>query len=105
MIMPATKRARKGRNKRVATNRSKITPDEVREYRRELGILGGGSDMSQQDFAQLVGVSLMTVSRWERGVYAPSPTSIKLIKQELRTAQSRAQMRANKLLTTEAVPV
>lgn len=73
-----------------------MTPQEVREIRRTLGGYEGAEDMSQQDFAQLLGVSLMTVSRWERGVYAPSPMSVRLIKQELRTAQSRAQTRANR---------
>lgn len=95
--------ARTDRKESCVTTRPTMTPAEVRETRRELGELAG-SGMSQQDFAQLLGVSLMTVSRWERGVYAPNPSSVRLIKQELRTARSRAQTRANKLLT-EAVPV
>lgn len=37
-----------------------MTPDDVFRLRRKVG-------MNQQQFADLVGVRMMTVSRWERG--------------------------------------
>ncbi len=42
----------------------------VRELRERLGL-------TQEDFAREVGVSMMTVSRWERGIARPTKLAIK----------------------------
>lgn len=42
-----------------------MSPDEVSALRERLGV-------TQEELARLVGVSSMTVSRWERGVAKPS---------------------------------
>lgn len=47
-----------------------MKPDELRQRREALG-------MTQDDLAQELGVKMMTVSRWERGVY-PIPRHIGL---------------------------
>lgn len=49
----------------VRANFKPLTPEEVLKLRRSV-------EMSQQDFSQLLGVTVMTVSRWERGVTAPN---------------------------------
>lgn len=41
------------------------------------------STLSQEAFARLVGVTLQTVSRWERGLAKPSPLALEKIKQIL----------------------
>ncbi len=47
-----------------------MKPDELRRRREALG-------MTQDDLAHELGVKMMTVSRWERGVY-PIPRHISL---------------------------
>jgi transcriptional regulator with XRE-family HTH domain len=47
-----------------------MKPDELRRRREALG-------MTQDDLARELGVKMMTVSRWERGVY-PIPRHIGL---------------------------
>ena len=47
-----------------------MQPDELRRRREALG-------MTQDDLARELGVKMMTVSRWERGVY-PIPRHIGL---------------------------
>jgi putative transcriptional regulator len=43
-----------------------MTPDELSRLRTALGL-------SQVQFAQLLGVHPLTVSKWERGLLAPTP--------------------------------
>jgi DNA-binding transcriptional regulator YiaG len=49
-----------------------MKPNAVREVRREL-------QLSQSDFARLVGVTPNTVARWERGELGMRPTTARLI--------------------------
>jgi transcriptional regulator with XRE-family HTH domain len=47
-----------------------MKPEELKRHREALG-------MTQDDLARELGVKMMTVSRWERGVY-PIPRHIAL---------------------------
>ena len=47
-----------------------MKPEELKQRREALG-------MTQDDLARELGVKMMTVSRWERGVY-PIPRHIEL---------------------------
>ena len=42
------------------------TPDKIRALRTKLGL-------KQQEFAELLGVHIVTISRWEQGHYTPTP--------------------------------
>lgn len=44
----------------------------IKELRKEKGI-------SQKEFAMAIGVGQATVSEWEKGVYEPTATAIRLI--------------------------
>jgi DNA-binding transcriptional regulator YiaG len=50
-----------------------MTPEEIQNLRRRLGL-------SQKDFAQLVGVAMQSISRWERGVTKPTQLAIARMK-------------------------
>lgn len=39
---------------------------EIQKLRKQLGV-------SQERFAKMLGVSFMTVNRWEKGLFTPSP--------------------------------
>lgn len=43
-----------------------MTPQEIKELRRSL-------KMTQQTFAEKVGVSITTVASWENGKHSPQP--------------------------------
>jgi DNA-binding transcriptional regulator YiaG len=45
---------------------------EIKNLREELGL-------TQFEMAQKVGVTPMTISRWERGISAPSPLAAKIL--------------------------
>lgn len=60
-----------------------LTKEDLAEAREELGLLIDGVPMSQERFADFLGVSVMTVSRWERGVHAPSQLSRNAIRAAL----------------------
>lgn len=47
-----------------------VTADELKTWRDRMG-----EDMTQAKLAKLLGVNVMTVSRWERGV-VPIPAAI-----------------------------
>jgi len=47
--------------------------------------------LSQVQFAQLFGVHFMTVSKWERGLVAPTPYQLALMNQFAETAAARQQ--------------
>lgn len=49
-----------------------MTANEVRQVREALGL-------TQAQFAQLLGVHALTVSKWERGVLAPTPHQAGLV--------------------------
>jgi DNA-binding transcriptional regulator YiaG len=46
-----------------------ITAEEIKKLRKQLGL-------SQESFAQLVGVSFQTINRWERGIFKPSRLAV-----------------------------
>jgi transcriptional regulator with XRE-family HTH domain len=43
-----------------------VNPPEIKSVREKLGL-------GQAEFAQLLGVHALTVSRWERGMLTPTP--------------------------------
>lgn len=61
-VMDASEADRLGRKlaNAYATSNGLLSPDEIRELRKSLG-------MGQKDFERLLGVSSPTVSRWETG--------------------------------------
>jgi len=54
--------------------RKKLTPQMVKDFRKKLGL-------SQKAFAELLGVSLRTVQRWERGESKPSKLALSRLAQ------------------------
>jgi DNA-binding transcriptional regulator YiaG len=50
-----------------------MTPQALRRLRKRLGL-------TQSQFAQLVGVHLVTVKKWETGVFGMRPTTERLIR-------------------------
>jgi len=54
--------------------RKKLTPQTVKDFRKKLGL-------SQKAFAELLGVSLRTVQRWERGESKPSKMALSRLAQ------------------------
>ncbi len=56
-----------------------MTPEEISYIRKKLNI-------TQEKFAQLLGVTLNTVGRWERGLSKPSPLALTRI-ESLRNGQ------------------
>lgn len=66
------------------------TGDQILELRKALGL-------SQVQFAQLFGVHFMTVSKWERGVVAPSPYQVALMDQFARTAAAKQEQAQNEV--------
>lgn len=47
--------------------------------------------LSQAEFAQLLGVHAMTVSKWERGIAQPTPYQAALMEQFDRAAQAKRE--------------
>lgn len=66
------------------------TGEQILELRKALGL-------SQVQFAQLFGVHFMTVSKWERGVIAPSPYQIALMNQFAQTAAAKQEQAQNEV--------
>ncbi len=50
---------------------------------RELRIAYGKKGLSQEDLAQMVGVSTNTISRWETGTYEPTLNDLELLTRKL----------------------
>ncbi len=76
-----------------------MTGDQILTLRTALGL-------SQVQFAQLFGVHFMTVSKWERGVVAPSTYQVALMNQFAQTAaakQDEAKERVKNLLVGAGV--
>jgi putative transcriptional regulator len=62
------------RNRRVAARVSySITPADIQGARKRLGL-------SQEQFADVFGVSASTLRKWEQGQYAPSGAARALLK-------------------------
>ena len=57
-----------------------MTPSEIRQLRNAL-------HMTQAQFAQLLGVHSLTVSKWERGLLEPSPYHVALMRSFLKATQ------------------
>lgn len=51
-----------------------MNPTEIKQKRIKLGL-------TQEAFAQLLGVSFQTINRWERGSFKPSPLALEKINQ------------------------
>lgn len=51
--------------------------DLIRNFRQRLGL-------TQEQFAHYLGVTYLTVNRWENGHTKPSPMAMKLIEMKLR---------------------
>jgi DNA-binding transcriptional regulator YiaG len=68
-----------------------MTPDEVRHARKVLGL-------SQSKFAELLGVHLVTVKKWETGAQGLRTTSERLIRLLVaqRAARPKARRRARR---------
>jgi len=69
-----------------------MTPDEVRRVRKALGL-------SQSKFAELLGVHLVTVKKWETGAQGLRTTSerlIRLVAAQQATARPKARRRARR---------
>ena len=60
--------------KPTAPPRDTMTPDEIRALRKSLG-------MTQPEFAEKLGVTVITVSSWERGIRNPSGSAVMLMQQ------------------------
>ena len=60
-----------------------MTYEEIKQKRIDLGL-------SQQKFAEKLGVTVRTISRWERGVSRPSPLAIMGIKRILENGGGQA---------------
>lgn len=60
-----------------------MTKEELRQVREGLGL-------TQEQFAQLLGVHTLTVSKWERGVLTPSPYQETLIQSFAKARQQAA---------------
>lgn len=58
-----------------------ITSQEIQSLRKDLGL-------SQIEFAQLFGSHFMTISKWERGLAAPSAYQETLLRQFQATASA-----------------
>jgi transcriptional regulator with XRE-family HTH domain len=71
-----------------------MTSEQIAQLRKDLGL-------SQVDFAQLLGVHFMTVSKWERGESVPTSYQLVFMDQFRRTADARkaeSQEQVKKLL-------
>lgn len=72
-----------------------LTADDVRVIRRSLGL-------TQQAFAELLGVALDTVQAWEQGVNAPSGASqhlMRLIDTLAHSSETRSKRHASMAAT------
>jgi len=59
----------------------KMSPEEIRSLRQSL-------QMTQDQFAQLMGMHSLTVSKWERGILQPNPYQAALM-QSFKKAKER----------------
>lgn len=75
-----------------------MTPREIAQVREDLGL-------TQAELAQLVGVHVLTISKWEREVLTPSPHQVALLDAFSRAAKKDPQAgpAAVNLLATKGV--
>ena len=76
-----------------------MSREQIAQLRKDLAL-------SQVEFAQLFGAHFMTVSKWERGIAAPSSYQIALLEQFRKTVDARkveAQAQVKKLLVGAGV--
>ncbi len=59
----------------------------IRELRQEIGV-------TQEKFASLLGVTCLTVNRWENGKTQPSPLAVKQIKKILFEKHNRTKTKS-----------
>jgi transcriptional regulator with XRE-family HTH domain len=57
--------------------------DYVAQRIRELRVAYGGSGLSQEALAKMLGVSTNTISRWETGTYEPTLNDLELLSRKL----------------------
>lgn len=77
-----------------------MTAAEISIVRSQLGF-------SQVQLAQLLGVHPLTISKWERGVLAPTPHQSALLQSFLKASQAKKQIgsEVSNLLVTAGVAV
>lgn len=63
-------------NKELLVTKQPYLSKIIRELRQEIGV-------TQEKFASLLGVTCLTVNRWENGKTQPSPLAIKQIEKIL----------------------
>ena len=63
----------------------------IRSNRVDIASLRKALGLSQLEFGQLLGVHLMTVSKWERGIARPSPYQDALLEEFRRAVDASAQ--------------
>jgi putative transcriptional regulator len=56
----------------LIVEQSRMDPERIRTIRQRL-------QMTQEDFAHLIGVTFSTVNRWENGKSAPNRIAIRLL--------------------------
>ena len=59
--------------RRAARTERVVDPNEIKQARKRLGL-------SQEQFADVFGVSASTLRKWEQGQYAPSGAAKELLK-------------------------
>jgi putative transcriptional regulator len=78
MSQPSHQRGSKGKRSGVRTHKVSVSPDEIQNARKQLGL-------SQDQFADAFGVSASTLRKWEQGQRSPTgaaKTLLKIIERE-----------------------
>lgn len=77
-----------------------MTPEEIKDIRSSL-------DLTQVQFADLLGVHPITVSKWERGILTPTSHQAALIQSFAKASQKEDNIgdRVESLLVTAGVAV
>lgn len=70
-----------------------MTPKEIRELREEV-------ELTQRQFARLLGVTHQTVINWEKGRTEPQPVHLEIMERWKSRLQEREQKRRLKKLLT-----
>jgi len=91
--LEATQRLQIEAVSRLRTSRDLLTPNEIRELRRSLGL-------SQAAFEDLLGVGPKTVVRWEKGTVFQSATADRLMRLLAALPEVRALLAGGDLYAT-----